>query len=265
MTAPLGRSDPEGARVAHLSITPVKGTALHHPDAVELRRSGAVGDRAFFFVSDDDKLFSITRTGAFAGVRAEFGEVFSLFDGNELLCRGPVEPTDPIEAHFYGEKVVSGRIVPGPWTAALSARAGRSLRLVKADAPSGGIDVAPVTLLGSASIARLAEQIGEPVDPRRFRMLIHLDTDEPHVEDSWDGARLVGEEVELLVGGPVPRCAGITRHPDRGDRDLPLVREIKGYRGMPDLGPGPGVPFGVYAQVLREGTLRAGELLKLIP
>ena len=71
------------------------------------------------------------------------------------------------------------------------------------------------------------------------------------------------EKTLLLVGSPVPRCASITRHPDRGDRDLPLVREIKGYRGMPDLGPGPGVPSGVYAQVLREETLRAGELLKL--
>jgi uncharacterized protein len=135
---------------------------------------------------------------------------------------------------------------------------------VRAQARSGGIDMGPVTVLGSASVKRLAEQTGQPIDQRRFRMLIGLCTEEPHVEDTWCGMRLIGEQVELRVGDPVARCAAITRHPDHGDRDQPLVRAIRDYRGLPELSRGAGVPFGVYAHVVRPGRLATGELLKLV-
>ena len=251
-------------RVELLTITPIKGTALHHPEAVELRETGAVGDRAFFVIDESDKLLSLTRTGAFASLRAQLGEELVLREGGEIVCRGPVRPGAPVWADFYGFKLVHGRIVDGPWTALLSARAGQPVRLVQADAAGGGIDIGPVTVLGSASVERLAAQAGEPVDPRRFRMLIGLGTDEPHVEDTWRGMRLVGAEVELRIGDPVARCAAITRDPDRGDRDQRLVRLIRDYRGMCDLPRGQGVPFGVYAHVLRPGRLTTGETLTLV-
>src|SRR5581483_5814200 len=74
-------------RVQLLTTTPIKGMALHHPDAVELRETGAVGDRAFFAIDEDDKLLSVTRTGAFASLRAEVGDELVLRDGDEVVCR----------------------------------------------------------------------------------------------------------------------------------------------------------------------------------
>jgi uncharacterized protein YcbX len=251
-------------RVELLTITPIKGTALHHPEAVELRETGAVGDRAFFVIDESDKLLSLTRTGAFASLRAEVGEELVLRDEDEVVCRGPVRQGESVWADFYGFKLVHGRVVEGPWTALLSDRADQPVRLVQADAPGGGVDIGPVTVLGSASVERLAAEAGEPVDPRRFRMLIGLSTDEPHVEDTWRGLRLVGEQIELRIGDPVARCAAITRDPDRGERDQQLVRLIRDYRGICDLPRGPAVPFGVYAHVLRPGRLAAGERLKLM-
>jgi hypothetical protein len=41
------------ATVAGFNVTPVKSTALHHPDAIDLRREGAVGDRRFLFARPD--------------------------------------------------------------------------------------------------------------------------------------------------------------------------------------------------------------------
>ncbi len=251
-------------RVELLTITPIKGTALHHPDAVDLRETGAVGDRAFFVIDENDKLLSLTRTGAFASLRAEVGAELVLRDGEQVVCRGPVRPGLPVWADFYGFKLVHGRVVDGPWTGVLSELAGQAVRLVQADGAGGGIDIGPVTVLGSASVERLAAEAGEPVDPRRFRMLIGLRTDEPHVEDTWRGMRLVGERIELRIGDPVARCAAITRDPDRGRRDQQLVRVIRAYRGVCELPRGPGVPFGVYAHVLRPGRLAAGERLKLM-
>jgi uncharacterized protein YcbX len=252
-------------QVTRLTTTAIKGTGLRHPETIELRRSGAVGDRQFFLVDDEDRLISCTRTGAFVGVVAELTHELVLRDRSGVLCRGAVEPGDRIDAHFYGAKRVLGRVVPGPWAAVLSELAGQPVKLVMADDVGSAIDVAPVTLLGSASVDYLSRQVGESVDARRFRMLVELATDEPHVEDRWRGRRLRGQHVELLVGDPVPRCAAINRAPNGGARDLSLVHGIRAYRGVQDLPSGPGVPFGVYALVLREGQLRVGDSLVLVP
>jgi uncharacterized protein YcbX len=253
-------------RVARLSVTPVKGFALHHPDSVELDASGARGDRDLFMVDDTGRLLSITRTGAFSGITARYedgGATLALLRGDELLLRAALPAGEPVTARFHADHRVPGRVVGGAWTDVLSDLAGESVRLVRSDAPGAGSDVRPVTLLGSASVAELSRRLGRPVDARRFRMLVELATDAPHAEEGWDGMALVGEDVVVRVHGPTPRCAAITRHPDRGDRDDPLVKEIKAYRGVGDTELGPGVCFGAYGEVARPGTLRVGDELAL--
>ena len=44
------------ATVARFNVTPVKSTALHHPDSIDLRRDGAVGDRRFLFAFRRDEI-----------------------------------------------------------------------------------------------------------------------------------------------------------------------------------------------------------------
>ena len=106
----------------------------------------------------------------------------------------------------------------------------------------------PVTLLSDASVEELRRQAGrdEPLDGRRFRMLIHLEGCEPHEEDTWDGRLLRLGEALVRVGGPVPRCATTTRSPDTGGRDFDTLRVIKAYRGLRE---GKNIDFGVYGDV----------------
>ena len=50
------------ATVARFNVTPVKSTTLHHPDSIDLRREGAVGDRRFLFArSDGTRLRGISK------------------------------------------------------------------------------------------------------------------------------------------------------------------------------------------------------------
>ena len=79
---------------------------------------------------------------------------------------------------------------------------------------------------------------------------------------SGRGLAAVGA-AEIRIGGPVPRCAATTRDPDRGVRDLPAVQVIRAYRGLRDTFFGPGVPFGVYADVVTPGRVRVGDSLQL--
>lgn len=255
-------------RVTRLSTTPIKGLGLQHPDVVWLDAKGARGDRDFFMVDRSGRLLSIPATGRFAGCHAGYELasnqlVLTFPDGS--TCAGEVTLGDPCAVDCQGRRWLRGRAVNGPWAAALSERGGQPLRLVKCDEPGDASDVQPVTLLGSGSVAELSRRLGTHVDARRFRMLIEFQSDEPHIEDTWRERTLDSGRAALSVRGPVPRCAAITRHPDEGQRDLALVRLIRDYRGLVDTELGRGVPFGVYATVLRNGPLRVGDELRLVP
>jgi uncharacterized protein len=255
-------------RVTRLSITPIKGFALHHPAHVDVAESGVVGDRLFYVVDERDALYSIAKTGALVGLVAEFeasaGEL-TVHRDRTVLARGPVAPGAAHSANFFSFKQVDGRLVPGPWDDVFSELAGRPLRLVMAAEPGGGHDVEPLTLLGEASVARLAEQADSAdIDSRRFRMLVEFDGAAAHAEDRWDGELIQIGTVVARVGGPVQRCAGTTRNPVTGEVDLRTLALIGDYRGRQDSIFGPGFNFGVYATVVTPGRIRVGDSLDLL-
>jgi uncharacterized protein len=258
-----------GARVIRLSTTPVKGLALHHPDAILLLRTGAAGDREFFVIDGRDRLISIWKTGRLVRFRAAHdtrsGRI-TLSSAGGRVCDGPARLGAPVVADFYGRREVPGTVVEGPWNAVLSDAAGEPVRLVRVSDPGAGHDEYPVTLLGEESVAELARRSGAgSVDVRRFRMLISFSGLSAHAEDCWQGQTIGIGDAVVRVGGPVPRCAATTRDPDRGARDLSTVRMIKSYRGVQVNEFGRGVNFGVYADVVAEGVVRVGDTLSVRP
>jgi uncharacterized protein len=263
------RGEDEPGRVTRLSTTPVKGLALHHPDAIVLLRTGAVGDREFFVIDGRNRLVSLWKRGGLVRFRAAYdpptGRI-TLSSAGAGECAGPAHRGAPVIAEFYGRRKVAGSVVEGPWNAVLSEAAGEPVRLVRASEPDAGHDRHPVTLLGEESVAELARQCGtRPVDARRFRMLISFSGLPAHVEDRWQGRLIEAGEALLRAGGPVPRCAATTRDPDRGTRDLPTIRMIRSYRGVQASEFGRGVNFGIYADVVREGDVRVGDPLTIRP
>jgi uncharacterized protein YcbX len=254
-------------QVTRLSITPVKGLELHHPDSIEITSSGATGDRLFYLVDDSGVLFSVAKTGSLFTLRADFDPQtrhLSVSEDGRVLVEGTVEHGPMHVADFFSFRDVAGHLADGPWNDLISDRAGRRLRLVEADEQNGGVDVEPLTLLGDASTAELARTAGVPaVDARRFRMTIDFDGAPPHEEDSWLGRRLrIGESV-IEVGGPVQRCAGTTRHPVSGVVDFKTLALIGAYRGRQDSVFGMGFNFGVYARTVVPGRISVGDELHL--
>ena len=254
-------------RVARLSVTPVKGLALHHPDRIELTEAGAVGDRRFFLIDADDLLVSITKRGELARFTAEYEpapDVLTLRrDGSTWASE--IRLGEPVHGIFHDRGPVAGHVVEGPWSEVLSDAVGQHLRLVRGLDGTGAFDVHPATILGTASVEELERRSTlRHLDSRRFRMLIELHTDTPHVEDSWTGRRVAIGSAELIVGGPVPRCVAVTRHPESGERDAPIVKAIKTYRGVQDGELGPGVNFGVYADVVRSGAVSVGDAVRFL-
>jgi len=255
----------DGLRVSLLSVTPVKGLGLHHPESVELTADGVGGDREFFLVDAAGEMASCTDIGALMAHRAELDAASGVLTVNGpdgALRSAPVELGDAIDTDFYGLRTVSGHHVAG-WDDVFSDIAGQPLRLVRGD--TGAFDVAGVTLVGKASTAALAVANGlKPVDGRRFRMNIEIAGSSVLDEDTWDGRELSIGDAVVRAGGPVKRCAATTRNPDTGEIDLQTLKLIGALKGREDHAPwGAGFFFGVYADVLVPGRVAVGDPVTL--
>jgi uncharacterized protein YcbX len=262
------------ARVSELSLTPVKGTRLSHPEAVDVDATGLRDDRLFHVVlAERDRQLGATRA-ALAPIESAWDratERLTLRLPGGRVVEDRVELGRELDARvsWNGWAPLPGREVLGPWSSALSEQLGERASLGMTTAPGRAIDVAPVTLVSTASIARLERELGKAgLGARRFRMNLVLDGAGEHEEDSWYGRRLTVGGCVLRVTGPVPRCVTVTRDPATGVRDADVLRAIVGYRAaIPAPGTGEPVeaPFGVYAQVERGGRIAAGDRVGLLP
>src|SRR4051794_21072273 len=110
------------ASVTRISIAPVKGLSLHHPDAVELRRDGVPGDRAFFLVDERNDMVSATRLGPLVPATAEHAPeanplALRFADGAQLHDEIVLDPVERVR--FFGLEL-EAEPVAGGFSAALS-------------------------------------------------------------------------------------------------------------------------------------------------
>jgi uncharacterized protein YcbX len=247
-------------RVARISIAPVKGFRLAHPEEVELGSDGVTENRRFFLIGPDGERLRSSLTPWPVLVRADYDAGserlrMAFPDGTEVesdaaALGAPVHST-------RGSLDVTGRVVEGPWEEPLSELAGHPVRLVRTDRAGTGLNE-PVTLVSDGSLDRLAREAGtNAIDSRRFRMLFELTGCEAHEEDTWEGRLFVVGEAVVRVGAPVDRCAVTTRDPETGERDLDTLRMIKRYRGQRESDGA--ILFGVYGRVVEPGRVRIGD------
>jgi len=251
--------------VSQLSIAPVKGLALVHPDEIEVGPRGVAGNRAFFLMDARGRKFDQIEHGRLGMVRARYDAA-----SDRLTLRFPdgtcvddeVRLGDKVAARFSnGRRTVRGRLVNGSFAEALSDYADAALRLVKPDDETQLLRRrGPVTLLSDASVDELARRVGrERVDPRRFRMLISVAGCEPHEEDDWIGREVRVGEAVVRVLEEVDRCAVTTQDPPTGIPDLDTLRTIGTYRGIRRRRNKNRIDFGVFGEVARPGRVRVGD------
>jgi len=251
--------------VSRISVAPVKGLGLVHPEDVMLERHGVRENRRFHIVDADGRRFNQLRNGALVQIRPVYdadGERLTLHFPDGSVADGEVSLGAEVTTDFYGRPVV-GNYVEGPWSGALTAWAGRPLRLVQSP-PGLAVDRGRghVSLISTASLAELGRKgdRGEPVDGRRFRMLFELDGCAPHEEDGWVKRHLHIGEAVVRLRGDVGRCAITTQNPETGVPDFNTLRTIAGYRPMTHNEAGKEhIPFGVYGEVLEPGRVRLGD------
>ena len=244
----------------------MKGLAVVDRDEVLLEETGVRENRRFHIVDADGRRYNQLRNGALVRVVPEYdGERLALRFPDGSVADGEVALGDEITTDFYG-RPVDGRLVEGPWSAALSEWAGRPLRLVQSP-PGEAIDRGGghVSFVSRASLEELGRHVGQagPADVRRFRMLFELDGCEPHEEDTWVKGHLRIGEAVAYVRHDVGRCAITTQNPDTGAPDLDTLRTIREYRGETANESGKRhIPFGVYGEVVEPGRVAVGDAVR---
>jgi uncharacterized protein YcbX len=248
-------------RVVRISVAPVKSLGLVHPDEVMLGARGVAGNRRFWLVDRDRRLFNNKRAGPLVRIRPEWDEqtrelALTFPDGTRVA--GVVElEAEPFDVQMYGYSVASRRVL-GPWQDAISRYAGEPLTLLWAE--EGAPDrlyAGSASIVSRESLARLAEEAGEDeLDGRRFRMLFEIEGVRAHEEDEWQGTSVRVGEATIEVNGDVGRCAVTTHDPDTGVPTVDTLKALARYRPEGRQEP---LPLGVYASVVVPGRVRVGD------
>jgi len=120
------------------------------------------------------------------------------------------------------------------------------------------VDCRPITLFSLQTVQQLSDELDLKLDKRRFRSNFYIDWDDKDgfYEDQLVGKKIkIGDTVEMMVIEKDPRCKFITIDPETADTNPRILRHVtKKYGGF----------AGVYAAVLKEGIINAGDRIEIL-
>ncbi len=224
-------------QVRSLYRYPVKSLVGEGLDHATVDPRGLRGDRLWSVRDLDGKLGSGKSTRRFRRMPGLL-HLAATYDGDVPVIR------------FRDGTTVRG---PGPEAdAALSRQVGRSVKLAR-EGDVSHFDDGPVHVVTTATLDELERRHGRPVDVRRLRPNLVVDTGDlsGFTEDGWVGAQLaLGPDVVLAITAPMPRCVMV---------DLPQ-RGLRADRGLLKTATTANAArVGVVADVLRPGEVHVGD------
>jgi hypothetical protein len=203
---------------------PVKSMAGESPQSVLVTEKGIAGDRAHAVWQRRGRRLSARVAPKLLRWNAAYEGVDSELD--------PADPPRPV-VHAPSGRTYAFDRRDEELRAAINEDLGRTVALVRD--PDGLQDVQSTLLITvEASRARLEEELGAPVDVRRFRTNLHVDLDaEPFAESDWqEGALLRVGGLELELAHPCDRCAIVIHDPEQHDDPWPrLLKHINAEHG----------------------------------
>ncbi len=238
-------------KVVGLNSYPVKSMLGVAHERLVFDARGAVGDRLWALRHADGKLSSGKNSRRFRRVPGMLEHVAAYdADGTPFVTAPDGEilrPGDPRIPERFGEGVELAR-----------------------EGAESHQDAAAVSLVGTASLRALGELLGDadPVDVRRLRKNIVVETDEPWIEESWVGHEItiggtgatgatggmgdtgVAEPLRLRVTERVARCVMTTQAQTGLPADNRVLKTLTAARGM---------CIGVYADIVTPAPLAIGD------
>jgi uncharacterized protein len=238
----------ELGRICEIVRYPVKSMAGIATQSAVLGWHGLAGDRRFAFRRLGDN-------GGFPWLTASRLPELLLYHPVGLdETTGESLPTHvrtPAESHVELTSV--------ELSAEIAERFGSGVDLMKFK--HGIFDEGAISVISLATIAGIGREAGLDLDRRRFRANIFVETDrsEPFLEDGWVGGTLVFGDSDSRPAVSVTlcdeRCVMLNLDPVTAKQDPRVMKTVvrlnKNYAG-------------VYATVVRKGTIRVGDRVSLV-
>jgi MOSC domain-containing protein len=226
---------------------PVKSMAGAPTESAFLGWHGLAGDRRFAF----------RRVGADGGF-----PWLSASRLPELILYRPVgleEGTgEPLPTHVVTPAGARVELASAELTAEIADRFGGDVELMRLK--NGIFDEAAISVIAMATMAGIGREVGLDLDRRRFRANIVVETDatKSFHEDRWVGGTLVFGDRDPAPAVSVTmrdeRCVMVNLDPDTGKQDARVLKTVVRLNGT---------NAGVYATVVRTGTIRVGDPVRL--
>ncbi|MEM7112594.1 MAG: MOSC domain-containing protein [Chloroflexota bacterium] len=122
----------------------------------------------------------------------------------------------------------------------------------------GIFDTLALSLMSTATAAALSQEMGQLLDPDRFRQNIIIETYEngPYLEESWLGRRLTFGEggAEIRLNQRIQRCAMVNIEPKTAVRNSAVLKMIAQKRDN---------CVGVVASTEKIGMIQVGDVIRL--
>jgi uncharacterized protein YcbX len=283
-------------RVGAIWRFPVKSMLGETLDEAVVSEYGVAGDRAYALVdAEKGKVVSAKSTKLFPDLfacRATFVEEpqnagrpavrITLPDG--LSVMSDAGASDAVLSRYFGRRVHLASAAPEDFTidqyhpdvegldpeghrdTLVEQKAGSAyfaeMGMPSPVAAGAFFDLFPVSVITTSTLVHLNDLRPESkFDPRRFRMNVIVESEEPgFVENNWVGRALqVGDNLRLRVVMPDPRCVMTTLAQQELPKDTEVLRTLVRHNRL-DVGDGARFPCaGVYAVVEAPGTARTGD------
>jgi uncharacterized protein YcbX len=271
---------------------PVKSMMGEELTAADVREGGLIGDRAYALIDNTTgKIASAKNPRKWARLfdcHASFVEPprkdhpippvwIMLPDGSNITSDQP--NANAVLSHFLEREVTLAKMAPDspaleeywPDIDGLAHRETVTEESIALSSPKGSFfDYAVAHVITTNTLNRLRELYPQGrFEARRFRpnIIVAVGKGEADfVENSWVGLSVEIGETLLLVTNPCPRCVMTTLPQADLPQDHGILRTAAQHNKpyVPALGSAmPSV--GVYANVLRSGTVRRGDDLRIQP
>jgi uncharacterized protein YcbX len=194
---------------------PVKSMRGEDMTSAQLRWTGLDGDRQYGFYRAADRSRFPWHTGREV---PDLVRHVARYDDPTDPRKSPLRVTTPDGASF---DITSEQL-----RARLSEAAGEDLRMIQVG--RGTFDSGSVSVISTATEAKLDRAFGAPLGLRRFRPNIIIRGD--GAETDWLGGTLVfgdrADSARLRLNRPIERCAFITIDPDTATKDASVLRMV---------------------------------------
>ncbi|MGD6942567.1 MOSC domain-containing protein [Cytobacillus gottheilii] len=226
-------------------VKSLRGESVH---TSKVMNYGLYGDRSHAYIDE-------TKKGNFLTITQfpEMVQYSASFQGEEQYDSYPKVLVETPEGAIFNwdEQILLHEI------ARKSKRDVSTVEYSPSHVPIGPIAEEPLLIVTDASLKKLEDIWGNGVDSRRFRpnLILNLTDKSPFIEEEWFGKRIrIGHEVEIELVRYCKRCMIITVDPVTSERDSSIHKTVIKERNN---------HFGVYASVLKTGSIQVGDEVHL--